>query len=72
MAAQLMAADLNILAGAAKCATVVNAISAAHALLDKYAFNGTSYSPKLSAADATSANNLAKLLDAYNNNDPVC
>jgi hypothetical protein len=26
----------------------------------------------LSAADATSANNLAKLLDAYNNNDPVC
>jgi hypothetical protein len=72
MAAQLMAADLNGLAGAATCATVAQAKQDAHKLLVDYNWNGTTYSPALTAADATKANNLAKLLDGYNNNDPVC
>jgi hypothetical protein len=71
MAAQLLAADLNIVAGAASCTKVNNAITQAQALLVKYNFNGSyPYSPKISKADTTTANNLATLLDNYNNNVP--
>ncbi|MGN6607628.1 MAG: hypothetical protein ACTHMS_11555 [Jatrophihabitans sp.] len=71
MAAQLLAADLNIQAGAGACGAAVTAINQAHALLVKYGFNGNSYSPKLASADATLANSLATSLDKYNN-DLLC
>jgi hypothetical protein len=68
MAAQLLAADLNVAAGAGVCSSAVTAINQAQALLVKYGFNGNSYSPKLTSADTTLANNLATTLDKYNNN----
>ena len=48
------------------------AITQAHALLSKYNFDGNGYSPKLTSADATQANNFATALDKYNNNTLVC
>jgi hypothetical protein len=68
MAAQLLAADLNVGAGAGNCAASATAINQAHALLSKYKFDGNGYTPKLTAADTTLANNLATTLDKYNNN----
>jgi len=68
MAAQLLAADLNVQAGAGTCASAVNAINAAHQLLSKYSFDGNGYTPKLTTADASLANSLATTLDKYNNN----
>jgi hypothetical protein len=67
MAAQLLAADLNVAAGAGVCSSAVTAINAAHALLTKYHFNGLTYSPKLTTADANLANSLGTTLDRYNN-----
>jgi hypothetical protein len=68
MAAQLLAADLNVAAGAKTCLAATNAINAAQALLVKYGWNGQTYSPKLTAADKNLANSLASTLDKYNNN----
>jgi Prealbumin-like fold domain len=76
MAAQLVAAELNLVAGAYSCPAVVAAIGQANALLTKYSFNGTSYTGTLvvnAAAnppvnDPALANSLAKRLDDYNNN----
>jgi hypothetical protein len=68
MAAQLLAADLNVGAGAGQCAASASAINQAHALLTKYNFDGNGYSPKLTTADANLANSLATTLDKYNNN----
>jgi uncharacterized repeat protein (TIGR01451 family) len=69
MVAQLIAAELNYAAQAYMCGPVTSAIASANALLVKYHFNGYyPYSPpKLTAADALLANNLAKRLDDYNN-----
>jgi hypothetical protein len=68
MAAQLLAADLNVFSGAGTCPAATSAINQAHALLSKYGFDGNGYSPKLTKADATLANQLATKLDRYNNN----
>ena len=68
MAAQLLAADLNVIAGSGQCIAAVSAINQAHALLTKYNFDGNTYSPKLTTADANLANSLATSLDKYNNN----
>lgn len=70
MAAQLLAAELNVQAGAGSCAASTSAITQAQQLLVKYSFNGTAppYTPKLTSADATLANSLATSLDKYNNN----
>jgi hypothetical protein len=68
MAAQLLAADLNVNAQAGVCAAAVTAINGAQALLVKYSWNGNTYSPKLTSADATLANQYATALDKYNNN----
>jgi hypothetical protein len=68
MTAQLLAADLNITAGAGACAAAITAINQGHALLTKYGFDGNGYSPKLTSADASLANSLATALDQYNNN----
>jgi len=72
MAAQLMAVLLNLKAGAGYCGTLTTNKDAALALLDKYKFDGvSSYTKKLSAADTTLANQIAKQLDLYNN-DLLC
>jgi hypothetical protein len=68
MAAQLLAAELNIQGGAGACTSAVSAINQAQALLVQYSFNGLGYSGKLSASDASLANSLATALDKYNNN----
>jgi hypothetical protein len=73
LAAQLLAAKLNILAGAGWCPAAIAAIDAAQDLLDgpppTYAvsFTGTGSYPK-TGTFATTANSLAKTLDKYNNN----
>lgn len=66
LAAQYVAAKLNLQAGAYTTPAVTAAVDNAQALMAKYNFTGTG-SYKLSAADATLANNLAKTLDDYNN-----
>ncbi|MDT4942053.1 MAG: trimeric autotransporter adhesin [Pseudonocardiales bacterium] len=68
MAAQLLAADLNVVSGAGTCAASTSAITAGHALLAKYNFDGDTYSPKLTNADANLGNQLGATLDKYNNN----
>jgi hypothetical protein len=68
MAAQLLAAMLNVQAGAGQCAASATAINQAQALLVKYHFDGLTYTPKLTASDANLANQLATTLDKYNNN----
>ena len=66
LAAQLLAAELNFTAGAGKTPSATTAINQAVLLLGKYKFNGITHD-KISAADATTMNNLAKILDDYNN-----
>ena len=68
MAAQLLAADLNVNTGDTPSSTAQNAINQAQALLVKYGWNGNSYSPKLTGADAALANSLNTILDKFNNN----
>lgn len=67
MAAQLVAAELNLAAGAYTCPAVATAVNSANQLLSKWNFVGSGYTGKLSAADSTLANSLAKTLDDYNN-----
>ena len=67
LAAQLLAAKLNVVAGAATCTASANAVTNGQALLAAVHFNGITHD-KLSAAQATSANSLAATLDKYNNN----
>jgi len=70
LAAQLVAAELNFFAGAAKNGAVITAVNQAVVLLGKYKFDGNGYTPKLTNADANTMNNLATTLDNYNNNRP--
>jgi hypothetical protein len=70
LAAQLVAAELNYAAGAGRTPTATTAINQSVLLLGKYKFIGTGYSGKISAADATTMNNLATTLDNYNNDRP--
>jgi hypothetical protein len=68
MAAQLLAADLNVNTGDTPSSTAAAAISQAQALLVKYHWNGNGYSPALTSADAAQANSLNTILDKFNNN----
>jgi hypothetical protein len=69
LAAQLLAAKLNVTAGAGTCAAATTAIADAQALLDLINFTGTgSYKNKMTAAQQAQANALAATLDSYNNN----
>jgi hypothetical protein len=70
LAAQLVAAELNFEAGAGRTPTATTAINQSVLLLGKYKFNGAGYTGKISAADATTMNNLATTLDNYNNDRP--
>ena len=71
MAAQYVAAKLNIIGGAGSCPNADAAITSALNLLTKYAFNGGSsgngYTGNLTAADKALANSLNTTLDQYNN-----
>ena len=66
MAAQLLAARLNIIAEAGSCTAANDAIAAGQALLHAVAFDGLTHT-KLTAAQTTQANALAATLDRYNN-----
>ena len=66
LAAQLVAARLNYLAGAPQPTAVTTAISQAVALLGKVRFNGITHDA-ISAADAATMRRLAEILDDYNN-----
>ena len=73
LAAQLLAAEVNLSAGAETCAAVTDAVTAGQNLLASINFNGSGnyLGPKLkpprTAAERTLANNLAATLDQYNN-----
>ena len=67
LAAQLLAADLNVKARALTCPSAISAINDAQTLLAAVHFNGITHD-KLTGAQATKANNLATTLDRYNNN----
>ena len=68
MAAQLLAAKLNVVAGAGACQAAADAIAQGQALLAAIDFVGTTTYKKMTAAQVTQANNLATILDKYNNN----
>jgi len=69
LAAQLVAAELNYAAGSGKTPTATTAINQAVLLLGKYHFDGNTHT-NISAADATTMNNLATTLNNYNNDIP--
>jgi hypothetical protein len=69
LAAQLLAAKLNITAGAGFCTDATNTIALAQALLDAINFTGTgAYKASMTPTQITNANNYAGILDSYNNN----
>jgi hypothetical protein len=67
MAAQYLAARLNVVAGAATCPAVITAINNAQTLLLAINFNGNTHDA-MTAAQKHHANTLAGTLDSYNNN----
>jgi hypothetical protein len=67
LAAQLLAAELNVKAGALTCSSAIGGINDAQTLLAAVQFNGITHD-KLSAAQTSQANSLATILDRYNNN----
>jgi hypothetical protein len=67
MAAQLVAAELNLAAGAYTCPAVVSAVASANTLLSNHNFVGSGYTTNLTSAESTLANSLATRLDNYNN-----
>jgi Prealbumin-like fold domain len=67
VAAQLLAADLNVKAGALSCPSAISAINDAQTLLAAVHFNGITHD-KLSSVQTAQANALATTLDRYNNN----
>jgi hypothetical protein len=72
LAAQLLAAKLNVAAGAGVCPLAITAINDAQALLAAIAFNGNTHGA-MSAAQIALANSLASTLDRYNNdNTALC
>ncbi|MBI2689358.1 MAG: hypothetical protein HYX27_23885 [Acidobacteria bacterium] len=73
LAAQLLAAKLNVTGGAGVCANSTLAIASGQALLDQINFNGTgAYAKNMSATQILVANTLATILDAYNQDNSVC
>jgi hypothetical protein len=74
MAAQLLAAMLNLSAGAETCDAIVDAVNSATTLLADIGFDGTGSELKKKGKgggggsdDAATANDLASTLDDYNN-----
>ncbi len=72
LAAQLLAAQLNLSAGAETCQAVVDAVNAGQTLLADIGFDGTGDYFKgkdKNSPQKQEANELAAILDAYNNGD---
>jgi hypothetical protein len=67
LAAQLLAAKLNVQAGAGTCGAALTAINAAQSHLDALNFNGITHD-NISKSLANTLNSLATTLDRYNNN----
>jgi hypothetical protein len=67
LASQLLAAELNVAAGAATCG-IGTTITQANALLTTIGFDGVNI-PTLTAAQKQEALTLASILDQYNNGD---
>jgi hypothetical protein len=67
MTAQLVGAQLNRFIGAGVNGPTITNIDRGVLLNGKYKFNGATYTPKLTTADASTANCLATQLDNYNN-----
>ena len=67
LAAQLLAAKLNVAAGVTICTSAATAINSAQALLDTVDFNGNTHRT-MSSGQKSPANTLAASLDRYNNN----
>jgi len=67
LAAQLLGAKLNIVAGAASCPSANTAITQGQALLAAIHFNGITHDV-MTKVQKTDANSLANTLDLYNNN----
>jgi len=68
LAAQLLAAELNIVAGAETCSALTDAVADAQALLSDNDFDGTGNCLRPKDADYQEAIDLAETLDDYNNN----
>ncbi len=73
LASQLLAAELNLVAGATTCAELTQAVADAQALLQDLNFTGTGAYLPLKAKGSLAelrreALRLAAILDAYNNN----
>jgi Prealbumin-like fold domain len=66
LASQLLAARLNLAAGAGTCPDATAAINAGQALLDLVNFNGSDV-PTMTTQQKADANTLAGLIDLYNN-----
>jgi hypothetical protein len=68
LAAQYVAAKLNVQGGSGTCAASTQAIADAQTLLDAINFTGTgSYANSMTSAQKATANTLANTLDQYNN-----
>ena len=67
LAAQLLAAKLNLSAGAETCQEAVEAVNAGQALLNSIKFDGTGNYLRPRDARYPAANQLAATLDTYNN-----
>jgi thioredoxin-like negative regulator of GroEL len=67
LAAQLLAANPDVAAGAETCPAATTAINQAQALLDLINFNGNTYA-SMTTAQKNLANSLAVTLDSYNKN----
>jgi len=68
LAAQLLAAKMNVSAGAGTCAAATTAIAGGQALLDAINFLGTGTYLKANSTNRTNALAFATTLDKYNNN----
>ncbi len=66
LAAQYVAAKLNIQGGAGTCAAINTAMASAKTLFEQTGFDGAAATP-LTAAQKTLANSLAATIDQYNN-----
>jgi hypothetical protein len=66
LAAQYVAAKLNIQGGAGTCAAINTAMASAKTLFEQTGFDGAAATP-LTAAQKTQANSLAATIDLYNN-----
>jgi hypothetical protein len=67
LAAQYVAAKLNVQGGAGTCPDATLAIAQAQALLDAINFTGTGSYKNMTPTQKTTANDLANTLDQYNN-----